>query len=200
MRVIGARQRPVPWIALAVLLVVGGALLAWLLVQSAADRTSVLVAARSLSPGHVLEAADVRLVDVGVEGEAAVIPASEREALAGQVVVAAIPEGALLSPGQFAADGGLPAGTVVVGALLGPGELPVPNLRAGDAVEMVAVTGSQGAERTSLGEASVFTTTPGTQASTLFVSLAVPTAQAQEVADTVAQQRLRLILLPGGQG
>jgi flagella basal body P-ring formation protein FlgA len=99
-RVVGARQRPVPWIALAVLLVVGGALLAWLVVQSAADRSSVLVAARSLSPGHVLESADLRVVDVGVEGEAAVIPASEREGLTGQVVVAAIPEGALISPGQ----------------------------------------------------------------------------------------------------
>jgi hypothetical protein len=65
---------------------------------------------------------------------------------------------------------------------------------------MVAVTGTQGGERTSLGEASVFATTPGTQPSTVFVSLAVPAAQAQEVADTVAQQRLRLVLLPGGQG
>lgn len=197
-RVTGAKSRRVPWVALASVLVVGGALGGWLLVQSVADRTPVLAAARALSAGQVIEPQDVRIVDVSVDGVAALVPASQRATVVGQVAVAAIPEGALLSPGQLSADGGLAAGTVVVGALLGPGELPVANLRAGDTVEMVAASGSQGAEREALGEATVFTTAPGTQTGTVFVSLAVPSDVAEQVADTVAQQRLRLLLRPAG--
>ena len=89
---------------------------------------------------------------------------------------------------------------VVVGALLTPGELPVSTLRAGDAVELVAVSGGQGAERESLGTGTVFTTAPGTQTGSVFVSLVVDDAIAEQVADVASQQRLRLLLLPAGAG
>lgn len=190
-----------PWLALALVLVVGGGLLVGLLVQSAADRTTVLAAARAIAPGQVITEADVRVVDVGVEGDAALVPASERGNIVGKVAVVGIPEGALLAPGQVAPDGGVEPGSVVVGALLGPGELPVPTLRAGDAVELVAVTGGQNAERESLGRGEVFSTAPGTQTGSVFVSLVVDESIAGEVADIAAQQRLRLLLLPAeGRG
>ena len=190
-----------PWLALALVLVVGGGLLVGLLVQSAADRTTVLAAARAIAPGQVITQADVRVVDVGVEGDAALVPASERGNIVGKVAVVGIPEGALLAPGQLAPDGGVEPGSVVVGALLGPGELPVPTLRAGDAVELVAVTGGQNAERESLGRGEVFSTAPGTQTGSVFVSLVVDESIAGELADIAAQQRLRLLLLPAeGRG
>jgi len=199
-RVGAGRRKRLPWLALAVVLVVGGGLLVGLLVQSAGDRSTVLAAARAVAPGQVLTAADLRVVDVGVDGEAALVPASSRASVVGQVAVVGIPEGALLSPGQLAPDGGVEPGSVVVGALLGPGELPVPTLRPGDVVELVAVSGGQGAERESLGTGSVFSTAPGTQTGSVFVSLVVDDAIAGEVADVAAQQRLRLLLLPAEQG
>jgi len=199
-RVGSGRRKRLPWLALAVVLVVGGGLLVGLLVQSAGDRTTVLAAARALAPGQVIGEADLRVVDVGVDGEAALVPASARGSVIGQVAVVGIPEGALLSPGQLAPDGGVAPGSVVVGALLGPGELPVPTLRPGDVVELVAVSGGQGAERESLGQGSVFSTAPGTQTGSVFVSLVVDEAIAEEVADVAAQQRLRLLLLPAEQG
>jgi len=195
-RVRAPRSRRVPWVALAVVLVVGGGLLVGLLVQSAGDRTAVLAAAHNIAPGQVITGADVRIVEVGVDGQAALVPATSRDSVIGQVALVGIPEGALLAPGQLAPDGGVEAGSMVVGALLAPGELPVPTLRAGDAVEMVAVTGGQGAERESLGRASVFSTAPGIQTGSVFVSLVVDEAIAESVADVVAQQRLRLLLLP----
>jgi len=199
-RVGSGRRKRLPWLALAMVLVVGGGLLVGLLVQSAGDRTTVLAAARALAPGQVIGEADLRVVDVGVDGEAALVPASSRASVIGQVAVVGIPEGALLSPGQLAPDGGVEPGSVVVGALLGPGELPVPTLRPGDVVELVAVSGGQGAGRESLGRGSVFSTAPGTQSGSVFVSLVVDEAIAEEVADVAAQQRLRLLLLPAEQG
>ena len=199
-RVGSGRRKRLPWLALAVVLVVGGGLLVGLLVQSAGDRTTVLAAARALAPGQVIGEADLRVVDVGVDGDAALVPASSRRSVIGQVAVVGIPEGALLSPGQLAPDGGVEPGSVVVGALLGPGELPVPTLRPGDVIELVAVSGGQGAGRESLGRGSVFSTAPGTQSGSVFVSLVVDEAIAEEVADVAAQQRLRLLLLPAEQG
>jgi hypothetical protein len=189
-----------PWLALAVVLVVGGGLLVGLLVQSAAERTSVLAAARDIAPGQVITDADLRLVDVGIDGDASLVPAASRSTIVGQVAVVGIPQGALLAPGQVDVGGGIETGTVVVGALLAPGELPVSALRAGDAVALVAVSGGQGAERESLGTGTVFTTSPGTQTGSVFVSLVVDEEIAEQVADVASQQRLRLLLLPAGAG
>jgi hypothetical protein len=187
-----------PWLALALVLVVGGGLLVGLLVQSAAERSTVLAAARSIAPGQVITDADLRVVDVGVDGEASLVAASARSSIVGKVAVVGIPEGALLAPGQVAAGGGIEAGMVVVGALLAPGELPVATLRAGDAVTLVAVSGGQGADLESLGTGRVFTTTAGTQTGSVFVSLVVDETIAEQVVDVASQQRLRLLLLPAG--
>ena len=45
-----------------------------------------------------------------------------------------------------------------------------------------------------------FTTSPGTQTGSVFVSLAVDEEIAEQVADVASQQRLRLLLLPAGGG
>lgn len=196
-RVANSRPGRAPWLALALVLVVGGALAAGLLVQSAGDRTSVLVAAREIGPGQVLTADDFRVVDVGVDGSASLLPASQRTALVGQVATTRIPEGSLLSPGQVSSEARLAAGSVVVGALLGPGQLPVADLRPGDRVRLIAVFDEVIEEGSDpLGEASIFAVAPGTQTGTLFVSLTVEDPVAQVVSDVASQQRLRLVLLP----
>jgi flagella basal body P-ring formation protein FlgA len=136
-RVSGARVKRVPWVALGVILVVAGALIFGLMVQSAGHRAAVVVAARDISPGQVIEARDLRVVDVAIDGDAATVPASQRGQLVGQTATSRIPAGSVLSRGQFAAGSGLAPGRVVVGALLGPGALPVPNLRVGDQVTLL---------------------------------------------------------------
>lgn len=201
-RVAGARVKRVPWVALGVILVVAGALVFGLMVQSAGDRTAVVVAARDLNPGQVIEASDLRVVDAAIDGAAATVPASQRNQLIGQTATSRIPAGSVLSRGQFAAGSGIPAGSVVVGALLGPGGLPVPNLRVGDQVTLLE---ARDTERSTndvepLGDASVFMVTRGTQPGSQFVSLVVDDAMAQRVTDAAAGQRLRLVLRPGTGG
>lgn len=201
-RVAGARVKRVPWVALGVILVVAGALVFGLMVQSAGDRTAVVVAARDINPGQVIEASDLRVVDAAIDGTAATVPASQRGQLIGQSATSRIPAGSVLSRGQFAATTGLAPGRVVVGALLGPGGLPVPNLRVGDQVTLLEARDTERSttEVEPLGDASVYMVTPGTQPGTQFVSLVVDDALAQRVTDAAAGQRLRLVLRPGTGG
>lgn len=196
LRVRGGRGGRLPFVALGVLLVAGGALMAGMLVQSAGDRASVVVAARSISQGQVLEQADLVLADVSVDAAVATVPGAQMPGLVGQVATMPIDEGALVTPGQVAADGGLPAGTVVVGALLGPGALPTASLAPGQQVEVVS---THPEDRGSLGEATVFATSPGVQSGSVFVSLAVPAEVAESVTFAVADQQVSLVLL-GAEG
>lgn len=201
-RVAGARVKRVPWMALGVILVVAGALVFGLMVQSAGNRTAVVVAARDLNPGQVIEASDLRVVDAAIDGAAATVPASQRNQLVGQTATSRIPAGSVLSRDQFATSSGIAPGSVVVGALLGPGGLPVPNLRVGDQVTLLE---ARDTERSTndvepLGDASVYMVTPGTQPGSQFVSLVVVDAMAQRVTDAAAGQRLRLVLRPGTGG
>ena len=75
-RIAGARVKRVPWVALGVILVVAGALIFGLMVQSAGDRIAVVVAARDINPGQVIEASDLRVVDIAIDGTASTISAS----------------------------------------------------------------------------------------------------------------------------
>lgn len=195
-RITGGRDRRLPWVALGVVLILGGGLAAALLVQSVGERSQVLAAARPIAQGQVVTAEDLRVVDAAFDTAVGTIPASSWNDLIGQQATTRIVEGSILAPGTFAAQGGMPEGTVIVGAPLGPGQLPVPTLRSGQRVRMLSA-GGDGSERHVLGEATIYTTTAGPQ-STVFVSLAVADDLADEVAEVVARQRLRLILLPDG--
>lgn len=202
LRVAGTRVKRVPWVALGVILVVAGALIFGLMVQTAGDRAAVVVAARDINPGQVIAAGDLRVIDVAIDGTASTVPASQRGELIGQTATSRIPSGALLSKGQFAASSGLAPGRVVVGALLGPGGLPVPNLRVGDTVTVLEARDTERSttDAEPLGDATIYMVTPGTQPGTQFVSLVVDDALAQRVIDAAAGQRLRLVLLPGSGG
>jgi hypothetical protein len=201
----GPRVRRVPWIALGVILVLVGALGFGLMLQSAGDRTSVVVASRDINPGQQIERADLRLVDMAVDGEAALLTAAERDGLVGQVATSRIPAGSVVNRDQFAADSGLKSGQVVIGVPLGPGGVPVPDLRVGDRVRLLE-TAAEGEEAEAdddvepLGTADVYLVTPGSQPDVTFVSLAVTEDHAQGIADAAAAQRLRLVLVPAGEG
>lgn len=198
-RVSGAPLRRMPWVALGVILVIAGALGFGLMVQSAGERTAVVVAARDISPGQVVEAEDLRVVDAAIDGAASTVPASRLEQLVGQTATARLPAGALVSAEQFSAGSGLAPGSVVVGALLGPGGLPVPNLRVGDAVTLLEARETERSTSATepLGAATIYMVTPGSQPGTQFVSLVVDESLAQRVTDAASGQRLRLVLRPG---
>ena len=200
-RVAGPRTRRVPWVALGLILVATGALVVGTVVQSAGKREAVVVTARAIEPGQVVKASDLAVVDVAVDGKAALVPATRRGELVGKRSTSHLPAGSLVGFGHFSAGSGLGPGQVVVGALLGPGGLPVPNLRVGDRVRLLASAGPTSTDPVDagdgLGEASVYLVSPGVQAGAQFVSLVVDEAQAQAVANAAAAQNLRLVLEAG---
>lgn len=199
-RVSATRAKRVPWVALGVVLVLAGALMFGLLVQSAGDRVAVIVAARDIDPGQVIDTSDLRVVEIAIDGQASTVPASQRGALVGKTAASRLPAGALVSAAHFADRSLLAAGEVVVGALLGPGGLPVPNLRVGDEVLLLEARDPERSDDDAepLGSATVYMVSPGTQSGTQFVSLAVDQRIAQRVTDAAAAQLLRLVLEPGG--
>jgi Flp pilus assembly protein CpaB len=198
----GTRSKRVPWIALGVVLVVTGALLFGIMVQSAGHRTPVVVAARDLERGQVVESSDLRIVEVAIDGKASVVPASQRASLVGKTAASRIAAGTLVNSAQFVEGSLLGDDEVVVGALLGPGGLPVPNLRVGDDVLLLQARDTDHATGGGepIGTATVYMVSTGTQSGSQFISLAVETRVAQKVADAAAAQLLRLVLQPGGAG
>jgi hypothetical protein len=201
-RIGAGRVKRVPWVALGVVLVVTGALMFGLMVQSAGNRTAVVVAARDIGQGQVVAATDLRVVDVAIDGSASVVPASQRSQLVGQTATSRIPAGSLVNRAQFARDAGLAPGQVVVGALLGPGGIPVPNLRVGDEVTLLEARDTERSTTSAepLGDGTVFMVTAGSQPAAQFVSLVVDDSLAQRVTDAAAAQRLRLVLRRGAGG
>jgi len=193
-------------VALGLILVAAGALLFGTQVQSAGEREPVVVTARALEPGQVVKPSDLAVLDVAVDGKAALVPAARRGELVGKRATSHLPAGSLVGFGHFEAGSGLAPGQVVVGAQLGPGGLPVPNLRVGDRVRLLASVGPTNADSAGdrvvdgLGTASVYLVTPGTQAGAQFVSLVVDAGQAQAVSDAAAAQHLRLVLEGAGTG
>lgn len=198
------RRRRLSWALLGVLLVscsvLGFAL--WSLNQ--AERTPVLVAATDIDAGQVIEREDVKAVSVGADPGVRLLTTSERALVVGQIARGPIPAGTPLSPLLVAEADAVPDGTSIVGASLSPGEYPTSALRAGDRVELVQVlTASTITNETLevLGTAQIWTVeqflTSGEPK--LFISLAVDEDDAAEIANTISQQRLRLVLVGAGQ-
>ncbi|MGH9117144.1 MAG: SAF domain-containing protein [Acidimicrobiales bacterium] len=190
----GARPGRAPWTALAVLLVVGGALAALLIALNLEQRTAVLAATRDINPGERIGGGDVRVVDVAVPEDVTVVADIDRDRVVGRVASSPIPAGTLLHLGAVSDGPSVAEGEVVVGALLGPGELPVPALRPGDRVGLVEVTDGSARE---LGVATVYGAADGPQPGSQLVSLTVAEGEANQVSTAAAGQRLRLHLLAG---
>ena len=81
-----------------------------------------MVAARDLEPGEVIDAADLRVVEIGASDELRAIQSSQQDLIVGKSARGPIPAGTVLNTDLFADQGdAIPAGMVVVGAALEPG-------------------------------------------------------------------------------
>jgi hypothetical protein len=194
-------------VAAGVVLVAGLALAFAAYAGSIDDRVPVLVLRHSLPAGTVLTDADLRSVAVGADDAINATPSARRSELVGLVAIHALSAGTLVVDDHFATALPLPAGQVIVGAVVGPGAMPEPVPRAGEPVLVLAVpvegapadTEAPGA---SVWSATVFAVTEASSADSLergwAVSLAVERAVAPEVAAAAAGGRVRLALVPHG--
>lgn len=193
------RDRRPALAALAVLLILGGALASGLLVYRSGDRIEVLVAARELAPGERVEASDLTVARVAGEGLDPV-PASSERNFVGTYVVSRVPEGALISRQMFVKqEFGVPEGAEEVGVGLDEGRLPAAGLRTGDVIRIYQVAGGEGviAVAEVLAQAARVTRVEG-GGSGVLVSVIVPTRIAPALVQAAATGQVSVSLLPSG--
>jgi len=129
---------------LAVGLVLACALAGVIVAQRVDVRVPVLAAARAISAGQTVTAADVTTVKVAVEAGVATVPASQLSTVVGRVAAVPLVAGTLLSPAQFAGPVWPGSGEAVIAVPVKPGRLPS-GLPAGAHVTVLVVpTGTPG--------------------------------------------------------
>jgi len=184
--------------------VVGGSSL----IRNAQARTPALVATGTVQPGEVIEAGDVRVVEISLPAGIAYVPASARDSVVGRVAAEPLWEGKVIGASSVSDAPSLAPGMVAFSLLL-PQEAAVSgDIRAGDRVAILSSPPSDQAARPDSRSATTILFTEVTvlsvrQASSaqgegLLVTLSLRLEEARAVAEARAMGRVDLALLSGG--
>ncbi|MGW2817737.1 hypothetical protein [Streptomyces sp. NPDC001415] len=138
------RERKPALAALAVLLILIGALGATVLVLRAGDRIEVYKLKGDVAAGHAVQDGDLTTVMVAADTGVHYITPEQKAALGKLRAKSNLYSGSLLVGEMFAADGGTPAGKAAVGVSLKEGQYPT-NLKDGETVAVYRVGTSAGA-------------------------------------------------------
>ena len=202
------KHRRPSWVVAGVVLVALAALIGAWVFAATSDTMRVVVAARDVSPGEVIGATDVRVVELGRSGDVRAIEPDEQSLILGRAARGPIPAGTVLNTDLFADRAQvIPGGQVVIGASLAAGAAPTAGLAAGDRVDVLGVVKSNGgagatAEATVLTTGTVWSVEPpptGGGSAAWWVSLLIPADSQTAVAQAAADGLLRLSLV-GAQG
>lgn len=172
------RDRRPALAALALLLVLGGALGSALIAYRSGNRVDVLVARGDIEVGQVVTGADFGIARVAADG-VATIEAAASANFVGTSATTRIPAGTLLNRSMFlSASTVVPLRSLVLGVVLGATQRPAVELRAGDVVRVFLVpreTGQGGGVGTVLASAVRVVEAPGAASGdTVRVSLLIP--------------------------
>lgn len=193
------RDRRAALSALALLLVVAGALGAALVVYRTGHRTDVLVATQEIKAGQRITAADLGTARVASDS-VAVIKASTEGSVLGTFARDDIPAGTLLNPTMFQVGSVLPDNGVVVGVPLSRSQRPASTISSGDVVRVYTVSKSSGgtATGTVLISAARVVDVSGdaTSADTISISLLVTQDDSAGLISAVAQGSVSIGVLP----
>ncbi len=134
------RQRRPGLAAIGLIVVLGmGAVFGWLY-TTAGEKTPVVVMAREVPVGQVIERADLSTVDVA--GSVTAIAGANLSSAVGQRAAVGLIPGTLLQRGMLTSADPIPAGQVQVGVALKAGQLPADGVNAGDKVAVVRLGGT----------------------------------------------------------
>lgn len=136
------RKVRVPHLLLGSLLVIVCGTAFFLASMQASGRAPVLALARNVSAGHVLSAADVRVVRVAAGTDVATISSGNASSVIGGVMAAPRSAGELLAPADVGTSDFPPAGQAVVAVPLKAGQFP-PGLSAGTKVAALVASSTQ---------------------------------------------------------
>lgn len=129
----------VPELALGLVLVAGGALGALLWYTSVTTESTVVVAARDLPRGHVLQAGDLRAATVSGSPGVALLAGEHAHVMLGRTLLADVPASAALLPSMAIERDRPAAGEGLVSLALPAGHAPA-ELAALDVVRVVVVS------------------------------------------------------------
>ncbi|HEY6276980.1 MAG TPA: hypothetical protein VIX86_11675 [Streptosporangiaceae bacterium] len=201
------RERKPALAAFALLLIVGGALAAGLLVIASGKRVAAIEISQQVGVGQQIPLAAMQQVQVASGTGLAYVPWAEASQVARFYAAVTIPPGTLLTSTMVAQASGVTAGKDIIGLALKDGQWP-DQLKAGDHVGIYAVSsqssasaGCPGSGGTALaGNATVVDVVqPGAnspQAGATDVSVAVNPADAGAVACDAAAGNVAVVVLP----
>lgn len=201
---VSPRDRRPALAALALLLVVAGALGAALVVYRSGQRSDVLVAAHEIKPGQKVTASDFDTARVSADS-GSIVHASAESAYIGSYATTDIPAGTLINNQMFQVTKVLPDDGVVVGVTITDGQAPAGSISAGSVVRAYYVpkTSSSDAQPTAgtvLANAArvVGAHTSQTNNNTQTVSLLVSPDEASQLVSASASGSVALAVLPLG--
>ena len=133
------RERKPGYVAMAVLLIVGLAALFGFFYQQAGSKQPVVVVAREVPAGHVLQREDLSTVDVA--GGVVAIAGANLESVLGQVATVPLLPNTLLQRSMVTDENPLTADQARVGVALKSGQIPAEGVQPGDVVQVVQLPG-----------------------------------------------------------
>lgn len=195
------RRARVPELVVGLGLMVGFALAAVLWHASTTERVPALALANPVARGEVIEASDLRVVQLSGDS-VAYLGQEDAPVLLGRPAAADLPAGALLTPASVDADVSIGPGEGVVGLALDPGQFPASALVPGDVVNVIAAADASAAASVMnpvlVSGAVVYAVTDiGTQGKR-FVSIKLAVADANRVAAAAERGPVRLVLVGTG--
>jgi hypothetical protein len=128
------RRRP-GFAALAVLLIAGAAAAAGLLAVQLDERVPVLVARTAIPVGQQIQRDDLAIARVA-SGELKTISTQSVNSVVGRYATETIAAGRLIEPGMLGDQSLLARGSVALGVILKPGNVPASGVRTGDRVKV----------------------------------------------------------------
>jgi hypothetical protein len=198
---VAPRDRRPALAALALLLVLLGALGSALLVFRSGDRESVLAARHDIAFGQTVQRSDFKTVRAAADG-AALVPARLIDTYVGTRATSSIPEGALLSPKMFNTDTLVPDNGEGVGIVVDATRRPSQVPRTGQVVRVYFVAGN-GTSSGSVPDnpvivnaARVIAVGQGSGAGTRSITVLVRSDLAADVANYASSGNLAVTVLP----
>lgn len=192
------RRRRRRWVlALCAALVAAGGLGTAFAFTSVNDTQEVLVVSNDIKRGETIEAGDLAVVRVSVDPALTPVPGSQKAELEGSRAAVDLWAGTLLTAQAFT-DNLVPGeGESLVGISLTPAQMPSEPLYGGDVVRIVTTPGDQG-EITDREPVTIEATVVGVnrveETGETVVDVAVPEAEAAELAARAATGRVALVL------
>ncbi|WP_148086238.1 hypothetical protein [Actinocorallia herbida] len=202
------RERKPALAALAVLLILGGALVSAYLVVQSGQRVSAIAIAKPVAAGQPIPEDALEAVTVSNTGLEFLKWSERQKVVVGTFAAVPLVPGTLLNNNMITPNADVAKGRLVVGLLLKPGQYPAEGLRLGDRLALYAMGGTEKNPKAVMLAADAEVrdvSSPGSESRTsassgggLLVSIAVQPAQAQDIALASASGAIAVAIVPPG--